>query len=410
MRKVSIWFLSLMLVAAALFGCMTVMAEETDPAVVLNSATGVAYEDLSKALAEAETGETLILQQDVGTLFLSVPNGVTVDLNGKTLTATYVSAFGNIEDGSAENTGLLKVDANKLLLKKTNSQLPVKTAEGYKFISMRGFNTRVLDGGARYVFQPLFEAAAHEMLKDGAAATGVSVQVLVTWKSGADTDSRTFVFGDNFVTQFINSYVSTGGYGKMFQLTVSNPEKFEDLQYTAMIVTESGVTYQPAKLPAEVTEDVTIKNDQASAVVSAGVKLTDKDVSLELTTNEMAETTSNVTLADGETIRSIDVHVIGVAEDNTVPVIVTLNEAAVKGLNEGNIKLYHVENGVTNEMTRVYTVAEVDAHNEFYYDIPTGTITLALKSFSEVAVVADEKNYWKGTIAETLPTTADGNY
>ena len=384
MRKLSIWLLCLTLLCAMTFGAAAVMAEETEP------------QDLTKALAEAVPGQTVTVKEDTQVLFLSVPNEVTLDLNGKTLTATYVSAFGNIEDSSAENTGLLKVDANKLLLKTTNSQLPVKTAEGYKFISMRGFNTRVLDGGARYVFQPLFEAAAHEMLKDGAAATGVSVQVLVTWKSGADTDSRTFVFGDNFVTQFVNSYVSTGGYGKMFQLTVSNPEKFEDLQYTAMVVTESGVTYQPAKLPAEVTEDVTLQDGQNSALVSAGTKLTDGDVSLSLVTTEMENTTSSIVVGEGETARSMDIHVNGLSKDNTVPVIVTINEMAPEFMNRGNITLYHVENGEAIEMTRVYSVDEVNEHNEYYYDIETGTVTMALKSFSEIAAVSNIENGWNG--------------
>ena len=54
----------------------------------------------------------------------------------------------------------------------------------------------------------------------------------------------------------------------------------------------------------------------------------------------------------------------------------------------------HVENGKTVEMTRVYSLEEVDAHNEFYYDIVTGTVTMALATFSEIAVVNDTDNGW----------------
>jgi hypothetical protein len=57
-----------------------------------------------------------------------------------------------------------------------------------------------------------------------------------------------------------------------------------------------------------------------------------------------------------------------------------------------------VENGETVEMTRVYSLAEVDAHNEYYYDIATGTVTMALATFSEVALVSVDENPWNGAI------------
>ena len=64
------------------------------------------------------------------------------------------------------------------------------------------------------------------------------------------------------------------------------------------------------------------------------------------------------------------------------------------GINTGALKLYHIENGVTVPMTQV---ANPVNHNEFSYDPATGDVTLALASFSEVAVVADTNNPWDGT-------------
>lgn len=260
MRKISVWFLSVMLIMAVCFGCMTATAEETTP------------QDLTKVLAEAVPGQTVTVQEDTQVLFLSVPDEVTLDLNGKTVAATYASVFGNIVDNSADNAGALQVDANKFLLKTTNNQLPVKTAAGYQFVTMRGFNTRVLNNGGKYIFQPLFEDAAHGMLASGAKATGVTIQVEVTWKSGDDSDSRTFVYNDALVTKYINSYKATSGsYGQMFTLTVSNPDKFEGLSYNVQVVSDTGVKFGPAKLPAEVTKDVTLENEQGTEIGRAHV-------------------------------------------------------------------------------------------------------------------------------------------
>ena len=145
-----------------------------------------------------------------------------------------------------------------------------------------------------------------------------------------------------------------------------------------------------------VTEDAYKKTGNASMKVSAGTKTT-KD-RLGLTVSEMATSSSNVTLEENEIIRPLDVHVDGVASDNTKAIIITLDEAMMTGLNIGNYKLYHVEDGVANLMTAVSSLDELDAHNEFYYDPATGNVSLAMATFSEVAVVADTENAWEGNL------------
>ena len=149
-----------------------------------------------------------------------------------------------------------------------------------------------------------------------------------------------------------------------------------------------------------VTEDAYKKTGNASMKVPAGTKTT-KD-RLGLTVSEMATSSSNVTLEENEIIRPLDVHVDGVASDNTKAIIITLDEAMMTGLNIGNYKLYHVEDGVANLMTAVSSLDELDAHNEFYYDPATGNVSLAMATFSEVAVVADTENAWEGKDAETF--------
>ena len=93
-----------------------------------------------------------------------------------------------------------------------------------------------------------------------------------------------------------------------------------------------------------------------------------------VTVTELEATGSNIVLGETEAIRSLDVHIEGVAADNTAPITVTLTEIAPVGLNMGNYKLYHVENGATNEMTLVASADAFTAHNQFKYDPATGDV------------------------------------
>ncbi len=139
-----------------------------------------------------------------------------------------------------------------------------------------------------------------------------------------------------------------------------------------------------------------IDTGDAAAIIPSGVKLADGNNSLELTVTIKDSTESNVILGENEKMRPLDVHIEGVAADNTTPMLIILENYMTTGINTGAIRIYHVENGVTVPMTQVTTPVN---HNEFSYDPSTGDVTLALASFSEVAVVADTNNPWDG---ETL--------
>ena len=62
----------------------------------------------------------------------------------------------------------------------------------------------------------------------------------------------------------------------------------------------------------------------------------------------------------------------------------------------GNYHLYHVEGNNNNEMALVDTKEELNAHNQYTCDLNTGAITLAMSTFSEVALVADTAKPWEG--------------
>ena len=154
---------------------------------------------------------------------------------------------------------------------------------------------------------------------------------------------------------------------------------------SAPVTTENGLT----------VSDVTLKtnNDGVLAVIPQGTKLNDGVKEVTLTVKEIKDSQANIELAANEEKVSYDIHIEGVANDNTAPIKVYVKEMLPIGLNIGNYSLYHVENGTTTAMTVVNGEA---THNSFEYDAVTGDVTLYLASFSEVALVADTTKAWEG--------------
>ena len=148
-----------------------------------------------------------------------------------------------------------------------------------------------------------------------------------------------------------------------------------------------------------VTESATVEGEGVTAEIPAGVVVNSGVNTLNLSVTEKEESDANLTLNDGEALRSLDVHMSGVSKNNTVPMLITVEKAMKAGLNIGNYTLYHVENNVSVPMTVVTSLAELDTHNEFYYDPATGDVTLAMATFSEVAFVAETNPVWEGNIA-----------
>ena len=384
----------------------------TNPIVAKNTATNKTYATIADAMLDCAEGQTVVLLKDTTETIVSIFDSMTLDLNGHTLVASYVSGFGDIIDSSVDNAGVLTVPANRIMIREDNTQVPIREGNGYRFAEIYKFEAAYREDLGKFGLRPYVEADMLELLKQGSEATGVTIQVKITWKQDAGYRTQNFVYSDEQLRIFLNSYnAATQSYGKLFTLTVKGAENYDELSFTAMVVSETKVAFTPDNVqeqkPAgnvttnaqnQVVNDVTIGSGNASALVPSGTQLESGANNVTLSATEMEKTTSNITLSDDETMVSMNVHVDGVAADNTTPIIVTLTNVAIEGLNQGNLTLYHVENGETVEMTRVYSLAEVDAHNEYYYDIATGTITMALATFSEVALVANEINPWQGKI------------
>jgi len=172
-----------------------------------------------------------------------------------------------------------------------------------------------------------------------------------------------------------------------------------DFIFPSVTVNEKVTADVTADADNKVAADLSLQGSQAAAAVPQGVQLAEEATALTLSISELTESQANITVGENEEARSLNVHIEGVASDNTVPMAITMAGVAPRGLNAGNLKLYHVENGETVAMT---PAGDPPAHNQFHYDPATGDITLYMATFSEVALVADTVNAWNGTYADAF--------
>ena len=236
------------------------------------------------------------------------------------------------------------------------------------------------------------------ILPEGAAPTAnasvgsETVTVALHMQEEAGNEYQNLSVGDLYVNLIATQYThESDSFGDRYDEGAIFPDN--NIQYTlsAQVTTDSENKTTEAVSFANSTDGV-VATLPAGALVEAGT------TTLTLTITELNSTNANVTVEDDQGSRSIDVHVEGIAEGNTVPVIVNVKALMRPGLNIGNYTLYHIENDTPVPMTYVTSASELDAHNEFTYDPVTGDVSMALASFSEVAAVADQTSKWTGNL------------
>ena len=237
-----------------------------------------------------------------------------------------------------------------------------------------------------------------ELAPEGDPDSTIAYGVVIRWEPGANDNNlnvnngSTTSDGNPLTVDLGVTLAATqqsreeDSFGPDYDTPAEFPELELPVKVTVTVPNDGSVT----------TEAVTMVGRAVSATVPAGVKLQSGKEALTLTVTEKESSQANITTGATEDLVSLDVHIDGVDAANDKAIIVDLGPVMPKYLNIGNYRLYHVENGATTQMTAVATLAEVDAHNEFYYDLNTGSLTVALATFSEVALVADIVNPWGG--------------
>ena len=143
--------------------------------------------------------------------------------------------------------------------------------------------------------------------------------------------------------------------------------------------------------------NITIGGDNGkNAYIPSGVKIADGAQSLDLAINTV-DGNDNLTLDDGDSAVNMDVHIYGVADDNTVPMIVNLGAILPSQLDATEVKLYHTENGTPVQMTRVASANDFSIHNQFTYNAETGDVSIYVANFSVFSAVKTNAELWDGT-------------
>ena len=215
---------------------------------------GQYYMTAAEALAAAKPGDVVQLQQDVAEDTAIVPKGVVLDLNGFTLDADYFVSFNGAEiaDNSESNTGLLKVDAERVMIGKNNAQLPVWNGEGYVFTTVT-YKTRLMEHDndkLKFAFLPQFKSGATALLEDGVDGNKVTIEVRVSWLTKMGREYRNLVFNE----QQVDTVVGTNG---AFILTFSGFSQLDmasGITVEGVVISETGVSIASEPIVVDVTK------------------------------------------------------------------------------------------------------------------------------------------------------------
>ena len=134
------------------------------------------------------------------------------------------------------------------------------------------------------------------------------------------------------------------------------------------------------------------------ALVPAGTLTTGSALTLTIDTTDRSD---NIEMTRGQVSRSLDVHMDGIAEGNSMPATIALGHVMPVGYKDANVQLYHVENEEANEMDAVGSIDNLAQHNQFMYNAANGELFVSMASFSEVTAVIAAGDPWDGVTRDT---------
>ncbi len=277
-----------------------------------------------------------------------------------------------------------------------NNGVEVKDRSDLSSLSAIGLLNNVMDGGATADGTLLAADQQSPWHKSGETIITLAMNMITT--AGNEYQDETIGDGFTITALAIQCPYEEDSFGSDYDANAEYPEVIKPSKVSASVTPVDG------KVPAG---GVALAGSGISATVPEGVLLEDGVDTLTLTVTPLEHTTSDITVVNNEILIPVDVHIEGVSENNTTPIIIDLGAIMPKYLNMGNYKLFHVEDGTNNEMTLVDSKSELNAHNQFTYDPVTGEVSVAMASFSEVAAVADTSAAWQGGEDYTWYNTTD---
>ena len=227
--------------------------------------------------------------------------------------------------------------------------------------------------------------------ENGCYSGEVVICVAFHMQEGANNHYQGESIGDSFgITLHATQYsYEKDSFGTEYDSDAKWPEKPVNL-YATKSINGSPLVY------GELANEVAINGDKVSATIPAGVKIAENATTLNLTV-ESTETDANLSLGEDASARGFDVHITGIAADNTQPMIVNLGAVLPAGIDATELKLYHTENGTPVQMTRVASTANFARHNQYVYNEATGEVTIYVASFSTFSMVKASVDAWDGS-------------
>ena len=207
------------------------------------------YKTLLEALTAANNaaeadGKNVILLADVNEMWVPVLSGVTLDLNGNSITCTGLfAATGNVIDTSVKK-GV--INAEGYTMNPANPYTPIydSVKDGYSFFDLAvqytkpagDTNTKTvrfrLKNGADY-------NAAVTLLKEGFESSRVQVSLMITWK---DQDNRPrkqyFIFSDKNVSDYCTEGLQNP-LNPFFIVTISGLDNINTAEIDAVAMFET---------------------------------------------------------------------------------------------------------------------------------------------------------------------------
>lgn len=185
------------------------------------------YKTLADAIANAVEDDTIVLTSDVTAKNVRVRAGITLDINGKKLTATSVTGFddSNIIDSNVTETSGIYVARNRLTVAENNAELPIyDTANGcYMFTTVDLSYTYYDDAYSSYYFGPELPAfstvegeRANALLRQNSANTGVQIIVHLDWETKDYFSSQDFNYKPNYLEQYFSMAKDDGHYYNVY--------------------------------------------------------------------------------------------------------------------------------------------------------------------------------------------------
>jgi len=187
------------------------------------------YSSVQDAIDDADDGATVYLCADASEVGLDVYEGVTLDLNGHTLTVTRQATV----NGEIKGEGLLAAPKDKTIIGQI-SALPVWNGSGYYFAAAPNMS-RVMMSSGQFVFQPQFSSDVTALFANGTAdEAGLKIVVTLTYELSGNTFTMEYEVPADKAQDIISK-------NQTFGLIIE--EDFQNLTYTAKVVSDTGAVF-----------------------------------------------------------------------------------------------------------------------------------------------------------------------